>query len=328
MRFRRRTRGWGWGALLAVVLAPTVAQAQLFPNLPTQKRARVDCAEELPVYGMYRNKYYGYYPTCWRQFPPGWGCPSTESPDWQAELARQPLDIPEDDFPGLDGLGPDPFDASGTDDLLPELPRQRSPFELDQPGQGEAPDGAPRRSASPFEGDPFEAPNRDRPDAASPPRSPFDLPGASSTTPDTAPALMNPPVTTENSTVSDSITSLPQLPNLSELAVLPDSRPRPIRLPSESASAPLINASNVAGIPGDMVGPNSGATASLISRPVGTISVEPLTPAYSVPGDTSLDSRGMPMGQGLSGSDVPVDIEYAEPRPRRRLFSGLFGRGR
>lgn len=327
MRIRRRTRGWGWGALLAVALAPSVAQAQLFPNLPTQKRVRIDCAEELPVYGMYRQKYHGYYPTCWRQFPPGWGCPSTESPDWQAELARQPLDIPEDDFAGLDGLDPDPFGDPGTDALLPDLPRQRSPFELDEPGQGESPIESPRRSPPPFQADPFGAPGTEQPDPTSRPSSPFDLPGASSSMPGVTPSL-NPPETTEPSPVSDPIVSLPQLPNLSELAVLPDARPRPIRLPSESGSAPLTNVSSISGIDGELVGSSNAPLAPLNSRPIGTISTEPYNSHPGVPGHVIQDSQGISYSQSVDGSSVPIDIEYSEPRPRRRLFSGLFGRGK
>lgn len=329
MRFRRKTRGWGWGALLAVVLAPSAAQAQLFPNLPTQKRARIDCAEELPVYGMYRHKYYGYYPTCWRQFPPGWGCPSTESPDWQAELARQPLDIPEDEFAGLDGLGADPFGDPADDDLLPELPRQRSPFELDQPGAGESPPDAPRRAPSPFGADPFETPDRGGPAPSSPAPSPFDLPGASSTGPDAAP-LLNPPITSglSESEGTDPIASLPRLPHASELAVLPDSRPRPIRLPSESGAAPFVNASTMSEVPQEVIGADVTMPNALTSRPVGPLATDPLAPPHDVSAGVITDPRGVQYAPALGGAEVPVEIEYPEARPRRRLFSGLFGRGR
>jgi hypothetical protein len=36
----------------------------------------------------------------------------------------------------------------------------------------------------------------------------------------------------------------------------------------------------------------------------------------------------VPFSPVVGGSEIPIDIEYAEPRPRRRLFSGLFGRGK
>ena len=41
------------------------------------------CRQELPVFHAYRHQFYGYHPTCWRRFPPGWGCPSPEAPNWQ-----------------------------------------------------------------------------------------------------------------------------------------------------------------------------------------------------------------------------------------------------
>ncbi len=323
MRFRRKTRGWGWGALLAAILAPSVAQAQLFPNLPTQKRVRPDCAEELPVYGMYRHKYYGYYPTCWRQFPPGWGCPSTESPDWQAELARQPLDIPEDDFPGLDGLGSDPFETPGTDDLLPDLPRQRSPFELDQPGQGDSPFDAPRRSPSPFEADPFETPNGGQANPTSSPPSVFDLPGSSSIRSDEVPQG-----TAARSSVSDPIALLPQLPSVPELAVLPDSRPRPIRLPTESDATSRVNVLNVSRVDGEIIGSRDLPATSLNSRPVGLSPTTPFNSPAGIPAGLIDDSHSIPFSQSIGSPTVPGEIEYAEPRPRRGLFSGIFGRRR
>ena len=31
------------------------------------------CELEPPVYKVYRQQYFGYFPTCWRKFPPGWG---------------------------------------------------------------------------------------------------------------------------------------------------------------------------------------------------------------------------------------------------------------
>src|SRR4051812_1774071 len=75
---------------VAVVLgAPSLASAQLFPNLPI-RRERTPCANENPQYKMIRQEYWGYYPTCWRRFPPGWGCPSAEAPNWEAAKAKAP----------------------------------------------------------------------------------------------------------------------------------------------------------------------------------------------------------------------------------------------
>src|SRR4051794_41752520 len=94
-------------AIAMVVIAPTVASAQqsgIFPLHPI-KRERVPCPMEDPVYGLYRHEYFGYHPTCWRRFPPGWGCPSPEAPNAAAEVQKRPRDPapplgmgPEDEF--------------------------------------------------------------------------------------------------------------------------------------------------------------------------------------------------------------------------------------
>ncbi|CAN5914749.1 hypothetical protein BH23PLA1_BH23PLA1_11270 [soil metagenome] len=168
IRRSRRLRGPAAWALLLALGVPAVAEAQLFPNLPTRKRQRPDCALEAPVYGQYRHQYYGYHPTCWRKFPPGWGCPSHEVANWQAELQLSPLQIPDEPaepFDPLDlappGAGAGPFDPGGPGQRMPEPPPlDRSPFDLDldRPAGGR-PD--------PFERDPV------RPPAGG--GSPFDL---------------------------------------------------------------------------------------------------------------------------------------------------------
>lgn len=81
------------GLLLVLTLllgAPSLASAQLLPNLPI-RRERPDCSQENPQYRVIRQEYWGYYPTCWRKFPPGWGCPSPEAPNWQREKQARPL---------------------------------------------------------------------------------------------------------------------------------------------------------------------------------------------------------------------------------------------
>ncbi len=134
-------------AVLAVVLTLGVpalvqAQTQLFPLAPIQ-RQRVTCPMEDPVYGLYRQKYYGYFPTCWRAYPPGWGCPSPEAPVVAREFEKRkrdalPKDIPlEPDFgPGTEGApGDAPGLPRGRGGVSPPLPSGgRSPFELDPPG--------------------------------------------------------------------------------------------------------------------------------------------------------------------------------------------------
>lgn len=319
-------RGLQMGALFVVMLVPSVAEAQLFPNLPTRKRVRPDCADELPVYGMYRHKYYGYYPTCWRQFPPGWGCPSTEAPDWQAELSRRAIDIPDEDFPGVDDFGDDLRGGRGIDDLLPDLRQQRSPFDLDQPGgSGGSPFDAPSRAPSPFEADPFRSdplqrPGPEEPDRSAPP-SPFDLPETSSSESPT----LRPPVTADGP-APDPIASLPELPGMAELAVIPETRPRPIVRSSEHGSGTVIGASNL--------GPISRLEESTVSMPPqvlggpfpAELNTSPMGVPGASPGVIGPDHRGaiIPAPERFSGD--PIMLDPSEGRPRRRIFSGLFGR--
>jgi hypothetical protein len=134
-RTRRRT-GWltaGGAALVLGAPALVQAQTQLFPLAPIQ-RQRVPCPMEDPVYGLYRHQYWGYFPTCWRRFPPGWGCPNCEAPDVAKafqDLPRekpQPMTEPEEGGPGpLPGR--EPGGPAGR--TPPPLPRdERSPFEL------------------------------------------------------------------------------------------------------------------------------------------------------------------------------------------------------
>jgi hypothetical protein len=166
-RWERSPAAWALAGILAV---PALAEAQLFPNQPI-RRQRVDCALEPPTFRVYRHEYYGYYPTCWRRFPPGWGCPSPEAPNWPAELIRAPLD--ENTTPPAEGeAAPAPDRGGRTRDVprggteIPPLPRdERSPFNQDlgapatppplnldrpapaRPGAPAEPEGTP-----PFEG--------------------------------------------------------------------------------------------------------------------------------------------------------------------------------
>jgi hypothetical protein len=139
---RRRSGSPARWALLLVLGVPVAAEAQqmgLFPLAPI-RRQRPPCPHEDPVYRLYRQEYFGYHPTCWRRFPPGWGCPSPEAPNAAAEFKRQPLDTslsgeggppPEGPEGGAMPEGPNApgAEAPGT---LPPLPGgARSPFELD-----------------------------------------------------------------------------------------------------------------------------------------------------------------------------------------------------
>jgi hypothetical protein len=161
MLTRTRTRrmwfgGPGAWALALVVMAPAAAQAQqtgLFPLQPI-KRERVPCPMEDPVYRKYRHEFYGYHPTAWRRFPTGWGFPSPEGPNEKKAFEERKRDTPKS-LDDLGGMGPDGA-APGPDGGMPgpggrpspnappELPRGRSPFELEAPRvPGEPPGAAP-----------------------------------------------------------------------------------------------------------------------------------------------------------------------------------------
>lgn len=116
MRTRARRRLPRWAAwVLAVVLGvPALAEAQLFPNQQI-KRQRTPCCNENPIYGLYRRQYYGYYPTCWRRFPPGWGCPSSEAPnsasaieEMRQQIEKEATQTPEQPEPGAES----PFESN------------------------------------------------------------------------------------------------------------------------------------------------------------------------------------------------------------------------
>ena len=100
MRTKSRSRGRGLvlAVLTLIVSMPELARAQqsgLFPLAPI-KRQRVPCDQEDPVYKIYKEKYFGYHPTCWRPFPTGWGCPSPEKPDVEKSFRERKLGTIED----------------------------------------------------------------------------------------------------------------------------------------------------------------------------------------------------------------------------------------
>jgi hypothetical protein len=164
MRTKSRSRGRGLVlAVLTLILSvPELARAQqsgLFPLKPIN-RQRVPCDQEDPVYKVYKEKYFGYHPTCWRPFPAGWGCPSPEKPDVEKAFKERkprpyedsPAGMPED---GQQGEQP----AQRPE--VPALPGGgRSPFEQPAPAGGPANPAAPRegqRPQSPFD-EPAAAP--------------------------------------------------------------------------------------------------------------------------------------------------------------------------
>ena len=138
----RRFRPSALLALAMVLGAPALVQAQLFPNLPLHKRQKPDCSQENPQNRTIRQEYWGHYPTCWRRFPPGWGCPSPEAPNWEQAKRDFPLEeLPEspngnrdtgefDTLPPEDtGTNPRP---APNDNELPPLPNEEGSI-FDQP---------------------------------------------------------------------------------------------------------------------------------------------------------------------------------------------------
>ena len=124
--------------VLAMVLGgPALVHGQLLPNR-TIRRERPPCIQEPPFYPQVRQQYFGYYPTCWRKFPPGWACPcpNPELPNWQASLKEYPLDR-DNAKPTTTPKGDDPADVPdrgganpATESLMPPLPSDSgSPFE-------------------------------------------------------------------------------------------------------------------------------------------------------------------------------------------------------
>jgi hypothetical protein len=180
-RMRTKSRNRGLGPVLAVLTLvaamPELARAQqsgLFPNAPI-KRQRVPCDQEDPVYKIYKEKYFGYHPTCWRPFPTGWGCPSPEKPDVEKSFREQKLGTSE----GMQTDAASPLDAQEGDQPVvprPSLPtppggRQVSPFEqLGPEGDKPANPPAPRQDQKP-PADIFDSPDKPPADAPNAPRA-------------------------------------------------------------------------------------------------------------------------------------------------------------
>lgn len=134
-----------FGALAVVLGLPALAQAQsasLFPNREI-RRERVPCCQEDPVYGIYRRQYYGYFPTCWRRFPPGWGCPSPEAPNSYAAMEEIRREI-ERRAAEAGQAEPDPGMEPTDPGTTPELPPGERTIPL--PGEGPSPFDVPPRA--------------------------------------------------------------------------------------------------------------------------------------------------------------------------------------
>ena len=179
----RRKPGQVLVVLAAVASLSGLAEAQqsgIFP-LRTIRRERTPCANEEPIYKLYRNQYYGYFPTKWRKFPDGWPLRSDQSPNAAEEFKKTPLDIPKP-FPREGEEEMEAPAAPGTRPTVPKPPAdERSPFDLDKPDnvEGAAPGTAPppRRNAPargntpppPTDASPFDMPDTNPPGAGATP---------------------------------------------------------------------------------------------------------------------------------------------------------------
>ena len=126
------------GAFGLFLLFDSWAQAQhtgLFPNLWV-RRERQACPQEAPEFRLYRQMYYGVYPTCWRRFPPGWGCVSPDAPDAAKSFRELPRSMPPrtNTSAGDEGDMTKPSGEGGV-----EAPGEGSPLDNRMP----APEGAP-----------------------------------------------------------------------------------------------------------------------------------------------------------------------------------------
>jgi hypothetical protein len=186
MRTNSRIRGQVLvlAALTVVVSLPELAKAQqtgLFPLAPI-KRQRVPCDQEAAEYKLYKHKYFGYHPTCWRPFPAGWGCPSPEAPNKEESFKKIPFAGGEPRGPvqpeGEEGMEGQP---GVTRPAKPALPGgARSPFEDDPAAPPTTPRGGQRQL--PPAGDPFDI-DRDTPATPKPAEPRPAAPGAASNGP-------------------------------------------------------------------------------------------------------------------------------------------------
>jgi hypothetical protein len=185
-----------------VLLAPALADAQLIPNLNTRRRQRPSSLTEPPIYRTVRQQYYGYFPTCWRKFPPGWGCPcpNPEAPQpWTGAPSGAPAQ-PETERPS-EATPPTDGTRRPAPSAIPELPpSSTSPFDIKPestpprdtppPAPAPGPEVKPPGEARLDSTDPFEsralpaviAPPARRPVALLDPGSPSAEPAASPVT--------------------------------------------------------------------------------------------------------------------------------------------------
>jgi hypothetical protein len=177
MKSWRRKLGQVLAASTVLLSLSGLAEAQQSGLLPLHpiRRQRVPCPNEDPIYKLYRNQYYGYFPTQWRKFPEGWNLPSPEGPNTRQVLKDNPIEGPKP-LPSEEGEREEmegPPERGGRQPIPKPIPEhERSPFEMDRPDSGAGAatgEGAPARRTP--------APRSNTPPAGADP-SPFDTPAA------------------------------------------------------------------------------------------------------------------------------------------------------
>jgi hypothetical protein len=298
--WRRLSSPTVWAvALVAGAPALVQAQTQMFPLAPIT-RERVPCPMEDPVYGLYRHQYFGYFPTCWRQFPPGWGCPSPEAPNPALEFQKQKRDPLPENPPGEPGLEPLPGEnqrmpRNGSNPLPPLPPAERSPFDLDT-----APNTPGGRIPEP--GNPGAGAPRD--DRAAPPAT---APSASRVAPPQA-------APGENEKGNEASAPLLGLPDPAEATPTPTPAPTASPAGAGLGAAPTGNGVAAGVMP---AGPPALASASLPGM-VNPVSGRPVR-SPNLPANS-------PANVMAPSSVAPVVMPVQAPQrrgPLSTLFSGL-----
>ena len=269
------------GALIVPALVPdeALAQMQLFPNA-TIKRKRVDCAMEEPIYGLYRKQYYGYYPTAWRQFPPGW---HLVSPEAVSETDRQAAskEILENAKKEAEAMGAGPDDGTRPD--VGDNPA---------PPDGNAPNDTQPGTVPTLPGDtesPFNINPKPPADTTAPPAG-----DTSPTAPAPDDAAPNPRLSNNRPAPSE-VPDVPGLPDLAPAAEADDVTPPPIP-PIESGTAPE------AGLAPGTPDPTLGAMPAPVAGPVGVpLGGDPNAPGYRAKAPTRRPSLIGGMFDSLRG---------------------------
>jgi len=291
------------GQVLAVLAAVTslsgLAEAQqsgMFP-LHSIRRERTPCANEEPIYKLYRDQYYGYFPTRWRKFPNNWALTSPEGPNTKEELKKNPIEGPKPSTPEGEGEEmPGPAGPGGKP-AIPNPPpdTERSPFEMDKPDSGA---GAAPGAAAPGRRNPAARGNTPPPGAEP---SPFDIP-------ETNPAGAG-------ATPGDR--PQPSQPNRPSRPTLPDPGTPDLAPPGDAPAAPPRTSWNRR--PGESRQEDPGPLLSMSDATLPSVA-EASNPANPAGGGAVADT----VANNSGAADPATAPAATQPAPRRGPISSLF----